>query len=231
MQNLLSLYYQCCYQGHWRELNEVLKYSLTNPSKKQLLRQCVKGGHQYCISKRAINNAVKKLNNAKILSTKYNNFEVLYNDVRNAIGKIKGIGDLTIYDTALRLGFIMFPIVLPEEYIYLARGAKRGAENLLGKAVHYREHFSIFTPYFGNLSSHFIEDFLCIMDEFLSNANGGVVVGKALPPAMCQCRCATDLNGQQSIGAIGNCSCFCSRIKNEIGEFKEEYIDNGKHTN
>ena len=120
MQKLLSLYYQCCYQGHWRELNEVLKFSLTNPSPSQqkLLGKCVKGGHQYCIAEKVIRSAIRKLNSAKILSTKYNNFEVLYDDVRKTIGKIKGIGDLTIYDTALRIGFIMFPIVLPEEYVF-----------------------------------------------------------------------------------------------------------------
>ena len=230
MQKLLSLYYQCCFHGHWNELNNVLKFKLSHSSKKKaLLAMCVKGAHQYCISKQSIKDAVIILTKAKILSTKYNNFEVLYDDVKNAIGNIKGIGDLTIYDTALRIGFIMYPIVLPNEYVYLARGAKRGAENLLGKTVHYREHISIFAPYFGNLSSHFVEDFLCVMEDFLSK--GGVVSGKPLPPAICQCRCALELNGQQSITSIHNCSCFCSRIINESGEIIEKYLDNGEHIN
>ena len=225
MQELLSVYYQCCYQGHWRELNKLLDFSLTKPSHQQLLEKCVKGGHQYCISKDSIDKAVEKLKKAKILSIKYNNFEVLYDDVKNAIGNIKGIGDLTVYDTALRLGFIMFPIVLPREYVYLARGAKRGAENLLGKAVHYREHISIFAPYFGNLSSHFIEDFLCIMEDFL--CIGGVSTGKALPPAICLCKCALEMKGQLSLSSIQNHSCFCSRLSNENGVLKEQYMDNG----
>ena len=229
MQALLSLYYQCCYQGHWRELNEVLKYSLTNPPRKKLLMKCVKGGHQYCIADKAIKEAIKNLNKVNILSVKYNNFEVLYADVRNAIGMIKGIGDLTIYDTALRLGFIMFPIVLPGEYIYLARGAKRGAEKLLGKTVHFREHISIFTPYFGNLSNHFIEDFLCVMEDFL--CMGGEMTGNLIPPAICQCRCALELKGQHPKSSNQKGSCFCSRISNETGEFKDKYIDNGELTN
>ena len=230
MQKLLSVYYQCCYQGHWNELNRVLNYTFAKPSDEEgILHKCVKGAHQYCISKAAINNAVKNLKKARILSTKYNNFEVLYDDVRNAIANIKGIGDLTVYDTALRLGFIMFPIVLPNEYIYLARGAKRGAEKLLGKAVHYREHISIFMPYFGNLSPHFIEDFLCVMEDFL--CTGGVIGGNALPPIICQCGCAVELKDHQSVSSTHNCSCFCSRINNEKGELKEEYLDNGEQTN
>jgi len=230
MQELLSLYYQCCYQGHWRELNEVLKYSLTRPSQQTLLQKCVKGGHQYCIANASISQAVINLQNAGILTKKYADFEALYDDVRKIIGNISGIGDLTIYDTALRIGFIMFPIVLPQNYVYLARGAMRGAKKILGtNKLKYREQASVFSPYFGNLSSHFVEDFLCIMEDFL--CKGGVVAGKPLPPAICQCNCATELRGQQPVSSSQNCSCFCSRLSNEKGEYKEEYIDNGEQIN
>ena len=66
MQRLLSIYFKCCYRGHWNELCSVLDYFLQapTPSNVDKLKVCVKGAHQYCISNAAINSAVTALNNA-----------------------------------------------------------------------------------------------------------------------------------------------------------------------
>ena len=227
MQKLLSTYYQCCYRGHWNELSRVLNYSLQTPppAEKDILYMCVRGAHQYCIKSVAIKDAVDALYNAKVLHTKYIDFEALYDDIRSLLISISGIGNLTIYDTALRIGFIMNPIVLPRQYVYLACGAMRGAENLLNAkgALNYREPAYLFSPCFGNLSSHFVEDFLCVMEDFLCN---GKTQG-AIPPAGCLCSCAKNLQQSQTNCVVPQDSCCCMRICNEKGELKDKYLDDG----
>jgi len=80
---------------------------------------------------------------------------------------VKGVGELTIYDTANRIGA---HLGLKPEHIYLHAGTKKGAEKLLGhriKAKHINAHD--LPPAFQNkaLSNAALEDILCIYkDQF-----------------------------------------------------------------
>ena len=237
MQKLLSVYYQCCYKGHWRELNEVLNFKIANPSnEKGLLNKCVKGAHQRRLTSNTVDLAVNALYQARILHKTYIDFEAMYDEIRPLLTNIVGIGDLTVYDTALRIGFVMFPILLPQQYVYLARGAMDGAVKLLNapNQLKYREPSSRFAPYFGNLSSHFVEDFLCVMKKYL--VAGGVNHKIPLPPdaSECGCLCAervrnTHSGKADSVCSKDNCCGFCKRICNDKGEMNEDYIENDNY--
>lgn len=143
-----------------------------------VIRQCVcnRRGHQYCVPEEAVNKAVNQLvgslqvTNGNSISNTFADFEELYDWVYAQIGHISGIGQLTVYDTARRLGHLLTPPVYPEQYVYLAAGAKEGAEDLLKqKDLKFRERVQRFTPYFGTLPSIFIEDILCIYKNRVGN--------------------------------------------------------------
>lgn len=80
--------------------------------------------------------------------------------------KFKGIADLTVYDTALRLG--NFLKIYPKK-VYLHRGTKEGAINLLGKIN--KQSITLDelpTPFLDNkLTASEIEDLLCIYKKRL----------------------------------------------------------------
>ena len=83
MQKLLSVYYQCCYKGHWRELNEVLNFKIANPSnEKGLLNKCVKGAHQRRLTSNTVDLAVNALYQARILHKTYIDFEKVMKIIR-----------------------------------------------------------------------------------------------------------------------------------------------------
>jgi hypothetical protein len=74
--------------------------------------------------------------------------------------KIKGISELTIYDTAQRIGCYL---KIHPERIYLHRGTRKGAEILLGKIKNkYITINQLPRPFHSNLSAAEIEDILCI---------------------------------------------------------------------
>ncbi len=122
---------------------------------------------------------LKKLPN--ILRT-YTSFEDLHQEMYKRLLAIPKIGDLTIYDAALRLGFMLSPHVLPKKKVYVFAGAWEGLKNLqaysarLGLGLFPTPintpgiyDISLFTKAFGNLPSMFIEDFLCVFDNILSD--------------------------------------------------------------
>ena len=176
----------CC--SMVEEMNEIRKlYNTTGRNIKEVIRKCVcnRHGHQYCIPEEAIEKAVDKLMKSKFcpnnlvetpfvendcLSNIFGDFEELYDFVRSEIGSIKGIGLLTIYDTARRIGHLLNSPIYPKEYVYLAAGAKTGAEKLLNSNnLRFREPTKIFFPFFGSLPSAFIEDMLCIFKDDIEN--------------------------------------------------------------
>lgn len=185
----------CC--SMVEEMNQIRKLYQTPGSKiDEVLRKCVcnRHGHQYCIPNEAVDNAVNALKdsyfipdtlsrvpfiqNGKIFNS-FRDFEELYDFIRSIIGSIKGIGLLTIYDTARRIGHLLVPAICPKMYVYLAAGAKDGAEALLGiKNLKFREPIDLFKPYFGTLASVFIEDILCIYkNTFIMAQNNNSNIG------------------------------------------------------
>jgi hypothetical protein len=80
--------------------------------------------------------------------------------------KIKGVSDLTVYDTAQRIGEYMN---LYPNKIYLHRGTRNGAEILLGKIKgKYLTINQLPQPFQSHLSAAEIEDILCIYKERLA---------------------------------------------------------------
>lgn len=150
---------------------------ITASNLEKVLRECVcqRHGHQYCISKDAVDNATivlaadSRLKDAILKSViVFKDFEDLYDHINKLIGGITGIGPLTVYDTAKRIGHLLACPIYPYDYVYLCAGAKAGAEKLLGYKLNGKEPTSTFYPYFGSLPSIFIEDILCIYKKYFT---------------------------------------------------------------
>lgn len=93
-------------------------------------------------------------------------FEELMEIIEKAIGDIPGIGELTIYDTTLR---IAAKLGFEPQYVHIHAGTKEGAK-VLGINVN-RKSFnpSELSDEFRKLKPHEIEDCLCIYKEELAN--------------------------------------------------------------
>ena len=91
-------------------------------------------------------------------------FEELHDVVQQAIGDIRGIGPLTVYDIALRFGAFLN---LEPQVVYLHRGTRRGAVALgfvrKQKTLERKDLPSEFLC----LRSREIEDCLCIYEDEL----------------------------------------------------------------
>jgi hypothetical protein len=135
----------------------------------EIVRDCVQGMHQRRLKTVAVNKATEKLTNAGLLFKSYTNFEDLYNDVNNQIGGIPGIGSLTVYDTAIKLGCTMNPRVFPKGYVYLmANKPYQAAVKYYGRTLLHVEPISTFVADFGEIPSMFIEDFFCVMNKYIT---------------------------------------------------------------
>ncbi len=99
-------------------------------------------------------------------------FDVLLGRVKATIGSILGIGELTVYDTALRIGARLG--LLPTR-VYLHSGTRQGARAL---GLNWRAPYLALEecpPEFRVLKPHEIEDCLCIYkDRFHRPSNEGM---------------------------------------------------------
>ena len=161
------------------EMNEIRNLYQDNSPIKNVLIECVcqRRGHQYCIPQKAVDEAADALlkgefngvngcapfvQNNKLFDG-FADFEQLYDFVASVISGIAGIGSLTVYDTAKRIGHLFNEPIYPKQYVYLSEGAMDGATVLLGTNIlNFREPASLFEPFFGDLPSIFVEDVLCI---------------------------------------------------------------------
>ena len=176
----------CC--SMVEEMNAIKALYGNNPIQ-DVIEKCVcnRHGHQYCIPQTAVDNAVNALMDsmfvrANIIATPfidgnkisevYEDFEDLYDFISLVISGIPGIGPLTVYDTAKRIGHLFDSPIYPKQYVYLASGAKKGAEALLGKkGLRFREPIKLFEPSFGLFPSIFIEDMLCIYEPLFKSCS------------------------------------------------------------
>ena len=101
-------------------------------------------------------------------------FEVLYDSIYELIGRGNtGISYSTVYDTAIRFGNSIFPVVNPDKYVYVHRHLVHVANLLLGKG-HIENRCRIQRTLFDKADKDFellnsleIEDFLCIYADEL----------------------------------------------------------------
>jgi hypothetical protein len=109
--------------------------------------------------------AARELKRASVGRVK--SFDELHERIASAIGVLHGIGELTVYDTALRIGARLGQ--LPTK-VYLHAGTRAGAKalnlNWKAKTLTVREMPSELRV----LAPHEIEDCLCIFKERLKGA-------------------------------------------------------------
>lgn len=124
--------------------------------------------HQHRIAKSILNRfsqTVQTLN--------YNNKFSKFDDFFEYIAKNSGLSNgrcLLVYDFCLRQGHHLSPHLEPDDYVYLFRGAREGAEHVLGKlnSSVYKLPTKLFQQALNtNMSSMEIEHFLCVCKEHL----------------------------------------------------------------
>jgi len=102
---------------------------------------------------------------------KSTSFQELFDIVERTIGDIQGIGELTVYDTAYRIGIYL---KLEPKEIYLHAGTRKGAK-AIGIDTKKREFLSVkqLPIPFAALRPAEIEDCLCIYEEELRKLYSG----------------------------------------------------------
>ena len=121
--------------------------------------------HQRRLPSALLRFAMKQLQAARLEQTA--DFDELHQRVNQAIGSLHGIGELTVYDTALRIGARLG--FLPER-VYLHSGTRVGARAL---GLDWRAtvlDVSDLPRELRDLRPHEIEDCLCIFKDKLRHA-------------------------------------------------------------
>ena len=188
--------YRCLLcKGHLDELEDVKKvYSDCTATPPQatlydLAKVCVVGGHQRRIPFKYKNLAISvvEANISSILSTPFKSFEDLYGKVNSLIGSLDNIGPLTVYDVSLRIGHLLTPPIYPKNNLYLNNGAWDGARKLMGGRS--PKNVMLFKDFFADkavssivgisdlqsLPNSLVEDFLCVMHNFLDVTPSGFI--------------------------------------------------------
>lgn len=190
INDIIKAYYLHRSQGMMNELNNLhKKYHGMIIINQLMAKDIFEGTHQErLIYEPKINYAVtfrttcQRLQKSSLLTNNYANFEDLYNDVENMLfngnNKIKGIGKLTVYDIALRIGYVKNVQILPKDKIYLYAGAYQGANNLfqcnpsLFNVTSIKPgcyNMSIFNTPLSQMPSMFLEDMFCVYHSLLKS--------------------------------------------------------------
>jgi hypothetical protein len=123
--------------------------------------------HQRRIPQAVLNEAERRLQADAEGLNQAPEFEALHRRVKCKIGPIQGIGDLTVYDIAHRLGVHLGKL---PTLVYLHSGTKTGAAALgiRGEAIDPK----VLPPAFARLTPAEIEDCLCVYKNQLRSATG-----------------------------------------------------------
>lgn len=120
--------------------------------------------HQYRLQRRHLRSLERNLLRSQIQISNAQDFDMLYRIVEGC--RTKGIGDLAIYDTAVRIGAYLG--LIPRR-IYLHAGTKVGAKKLIGNITSNTLTKNQLPEPFrsSNLSCYELEDLLCIYKNSL----------------------------------------------------------------
>lgn len=141
-----------------------------------LLALCIRAHHGHRMPWNSTRLAVDELIRIDIINrlSTFATFEDLYKEIKKEFaGIIFAQGPLTVYDTAILLGQLVYPTLEPTDLIYLNAGAYKGAEILLGKGKVKSMPTSTFTVFFPGLTCMEIEDILCIYKGLFLKIKGG----------------------------------------------------------
>jgi hypothetical protein len=188
INELMRAYYLHRSQGMMNFLNNLHRqYSQNKKISPKMAKDILEGGHQERLKyelkihyAQTFRDVIAILSKSKFLTDHYTNFEKLYFDIHKVLYPIKGIGHLSIYDIALRIGYIRNPQIIPDKKIYIFRGAWVGINNLYvsnpsyfskpassflnknGKISEGVYDMAIFDSPLCDMPSMFLEDLLCV---------------------------------------------------------------------
>lgn len=192
IDDVIRAYYLHRSQGMMNALNNLhKKHSMYKKINQTMAKNLLEGGHQERLKyERKIHYAAtfwetcSRLKATSLLTnTGIKNFEDLYDEVDKLLlqkPKVKGIGRLTAYDIALRIGYIRHNQILPEDKIYLFAGANVGANKLFSsnpslfalpastsRITEGRYDMTIFNSPLREMPSYCLEDMLCVYHSLL----------------------------------------------------------------
>jgi hypothetical protein len=134
--------------------------------KKELWVRC---DHQRRIPRLALDAVRRRLIAARI--RKVGSFHELFSIVDSALGGIPSIGELVVYDTALRIGA---NLGFEPDRVYLHRGTRRGARPL---GLNWRAEWLLpadLPKEFRSLPAWQVEDILCIFKDWFTGRGGRI---------------------------------------------------------
>lgn len=116
-----------------------------------------RGTHQWRLSKEVLEESERRLQRSTKKLQLVSDFAALHHTVEREIGTIPGIGALTVYDVAHRIGAFLGK---SRELVYLHRGTKIGAAalGLTGKVIRPNQ----LPPLFSRRTAEECEDCFCI---------------------------------------------------------------------
>lgn len=169
ISNVVRSYKQCCRLHHFEQLQFYkAQNSLSDVIEKAALAKRPDGKrhpHQTRIRREVLQSAKNILMRYSHNLRNCKTFSELHAKIEKLIGDIDGIGELTVYDTALRIGTYLG---LEPELIYLHAGVRGGVKALgLNHRLHTLEKSKL-PREFHVLGPHEIEDCLCIYKKELS---------------------------------------------------------------
>lgn len=115
--------------------------------------------HQCRITRAALSKSAALIGAASKKLRACASFEELHNFLKNLIGAVVGIGELYVYDTALRLGAYLG---LSPTRVYMHAGTRSGAHALGLDASRQTIPLEAFPSALQTLPANELEDFLCI---------------------------------------------------------------------
>ena len=126
--------------------------------------------HQYRITRKAIQEADRLLLEKHDVLERCKSFHELWQRIRIILGTVKGLGELYIYDTALRIGAYLN--LLPDR-VYLHAGTHTGAK-AFGIVSRNTEWIDVdeLPNILRELPPHEVEDILCIYKGKAMSAKG-----------------------------------------------------------
>ncbi|MBI4454929.1 MAG: hypothetical protein HY644_03415 [Acidobacteria bacterium] len=120
--------------------------------------------HQRRIPSRALQEAMRVLQNHETLLATASDFDELHSYIENLIRAISGIGELTVYDTALRIGAFK---QLEPTTVYLHAGTRVGAKALGVNGSRKTAGLHELPRQFRKFRAWEVEDCLCIYKRVL----------------------------------------------------------------